>query len=228
MGNSGISYPRFAEPVSDRSDGHCHARLFYSRSNKRPRHLPPQVPRDTIARIHFFHVKEEFLKVLRNQPELPERFCNLSIYPDLSAEEKGNTIQMGILKIILKLSARTRLGTPWSPATFLLLKRKAREDNDRKWYLHCGLRTLVKESSLPRTESSSSERFPFAIVIMAVSSFLSQVLVASGCFYCDIAPPFVRSLPPGIINIGIFVRYGYLFYSVYYVTTEHMEPTLGT
>lgn len=51
----------------------------------KPRHLPSHVSRDTIARINFFAVKEEFLKILRSQPELPERFQNLSIYPDLSA-----------------------------------------------------------------------------------------------------------------------------------------------
>lgn len=51
----------------------------------KPRHLPSHVPRDTIARIHYFPVKEDFLKALRAQPELPERFQNLSIFPDLSA-----------------------------------------------------------------------------------------------------------------------------------------------
>lgn len=50
-----------------------------------PRHLPQQIPRDTIARIHFYHIKEEFLKALRSQLELPARFKNISIYPDLSA-----------------------------------------------------------------------------------------------------------------------------------------------
>lgn len=51
----------------------------------KPRHLSPQIPRDTIARIHFYHVKEELLKTLRQQPELPERFRDLAIFPDLSA-----------------------------------------------------------------------------------------------------------------------------------------------
>lgn len=51
----------------------------------KPRHLSAQVPRDTIARIHFYPVKEEFLKALRAQPALPDRFRNISIYPDLSA-----------------------------------------------------------------------------------------------------------------------------------------------
>lgn len=46
------------------------------------RHLPSQIPRDT---IHLYPVKEEFLKALRSQPNLLEMFRNLSIYPDLSA-----------------------------------------------------------------------------------------------------------------------------------------------
>lgn len=51
----------------------------------KPKHLSPQVHTDTIARIHFYLVKEELLRVLRSQPELPARFKNISIYPDLSA-----------------------------------------------------------------------------------------------------------------------------------------------
>lgn len=39
----------------------------------KPRHLPSHVARDTITRINFFAVKEDFLKTLRSQPELPER-----------------------------------------------------------------------------------------------------------------------------------------------------------
>lgn len=51
----------------------------------KPKHLSLQVPRDTIARIHFFTTKEEFLKILRSHPDLPDRFRSLSIFPDLSA-----------------------------------------------------------------------------------------------------------------------------------------------
>lgn len=42
-------------------------------------------PRDIIARIHFFHVKDDFPRALRKAPTLPERFQQLCIYPDLSA-----------------------------------------------------------------------------------------------------------------------------------------------
>lgn len=51
----------------------------------KPRNISAQAPRDTIARIHFYHVKDEFLRALRRNPELPDRFSQLSIYPDLSA-----------------------------------------------------------------------------------------------------------------------------------------------
>lgn len=51
----------------------------------KPKNIPPHLPRDTIARIHFFHIKDEFLKTLRKAPDLPDRFRQLAIYPDLSA-----------------------------------------------------------------------------------------------------------------------------------------------
>lgn len=51
----------------------------------KPRHLGSQIPRDTLARVHFFHIKEYFLKMLKDPPELPDRFKNISTYPDLFA-----------------------------------------------------------------------------------------------------------------------------------------------
>lgn len=51
----------------------------------KPAHLPFHSPRDTIARIHFFQVKDEFLRSLRKITEFLERFRALSIFPDLSA-----------------------------------------------------------------------------------------------------------------------------------------------
>lgn len=59
--------------------------LLIDRIHRLPKHLSPQTLRETIARIHLFTTKEEFLKILRSQPELPDRFRNLSIFPDLSA-----------------------------------------------------------------------------------------------------------------------------------------------
>lgn len=46
----------------------------------KPKHLGPH-----ITRVHFYHVKEDFLKTLRMQPELPDKFKSISISPDLSA-----------------------------------------------------------------------------------------------------------------------------------------------
>lgn len=51
----------------------------------KPKTVASHLSRDTIARIHFFHVKDEFLKALRKTQDLPERFKQLAIYPDLSA-----------------------------------------------------------------------------------------------------------------------------------------------
>lgn len=50
----------------------------------KPKHLGPQVPRDTLARVHFFHIKEDFLRSLRKLTDIPERFKFISTYPELS------------------------------------------------------------------------------------------------------------------------------------------------
>lgn len=51
----------------------------------KPKNLLTHSPRDTIAQIHFFHIKDEFLSSLRRNTEIPERFKSLSIFLDLSA-----------------------------------------------------------------------------------------------------------------------------------------------
>lgn len=51
----------------------------------KPKNLSAHSSRDVIARIHFFQTKDNFLRALRSNPQLPERFQHLSIYPDLSA-----------------------------------------------------------------------------------------------------------------------------------------------
>lgn len=51
----------------------------------KPKNIPPQSPRDTLARIHFFHIKDQFLRDIKAVANLPDRFQQISIYPDLSA-----------------------------------------------------------------------------------------------------------------------------------------------
>lgn len=51
----------------------------------KPKNIPSQALRDTIACIHFYHVKDDLLRALCRLPDLPAKFSQLSIYSDLSA-----------------------------------------------------------------------------------------------------------------------------------------------
>ncbi|XP_056377033.1 uncharacterized protein LOC130273762 [Hyla sarda] len=50
----------------------------------RSRNIDPSVPRDVIARFHFFKTKENILQAMRHTKELPERFKHINIFIDLS------------------------------------------------------------------------------------------------------------------------------------------------
>lgn len=50
----------------------------------KPHFLPAATPRDVIARIHFFHVKDMLMAAARKLKELPEPFSSFAIYADIS------------------------------------------------------------------------------------------------------------------------------------------------
>ncbi|CAH2324920.1 Hypothetical predicted protein [Pelobates cultripes] len=52
---------------------------------RRPQHLLPSTERDVIARIHFFHVKEQIVGVSRTAG-MPDPYGHIKIFADLSAE----------------------------------------------------------------------------------------------------------------------------------------------
>lgn len=50
----------------------------------KPKALPDSTPRDVIARIHFFHVKEDLMQTARKLAQLPEPFHRVKLFADLS------------------------------------------------------------------------------------------------------------------------------------------------
>lgn len=50
----------------------------------KPSFLPDQSPRDVIARIHFYHVKDQLMRYARQNPALPGQFAGTVLYADLS------------------------------------------------------------------------------------------------------------------------------------------------
>lgn len=51
---------------------------------QKPSHLPASVPRDTLARLHYFHAKERIICATRSLPQLLEPFTQISLYNDIS------------------------------------------------------------------------------------------------------------------------------------------------
>lgn len=49
----------------------------------KPEGLLETVPRDAIIRVHFFHIKEEMMQIIRRSPALPEPYQNLKMFADL-------------------------------------------------------------------------------------------------------------------------------------------------
>ncbi|CAH2274640.1 Hypothetical predicted protein [Pelobates cultripes] len=84
---------------------------------QRPSHLPTTAARDVIARVHFFHAKERIIRANRNKG-MPEKYHNIKIFSDLSAE----TLQFRKSVAQITLSLRTQgLSYRWGyPAKLLV------------------------------------------------------------------------------------------------------------
>lgn len=50
----------------------------------KPKSIPESAPRDVIARIHFYHIKEELMQTARKLPQLPDPFHQVHLFADLS------------------------------------------------------------------------------------------------------------------------------------------------
>ncbi|CAH2322456.1 Hypothetical predicted protein [Pelobates cultripes] len=63
------------------------AMLLLDRAHRipKPQHLPPSVPRDVILCAHYHHIKEIILKQSRNNKNIPSKYTDIKIFPDLSA-----------------------------------------------------------------------------------------------------------------------------------------------
>lgn len=50
----------------------------------KPRGVPELAPRDVIARMHIFHIKEGLMQVSRKASQLPDPYQKVKLYADLS------------------------------------------------------------------------------------------------------------------------------------------------
>lgn len=50
----------------------------------KPSHLPENLPRDVLTRVHFYHTKEQLMAAFRKNSQPPERFSRIQLFADLS------------------------------------------------------------------------------------------------------------------------------------------------
>lgn len=50
----------------------------------KPAHLPDNIPRDVLMRVHFFHMKEQFMLAFRKNAQPPEQYTTIQVFADLS------------------------------------------------------------------------------------------------------------------------------------------------
>lgn len=89
----------------------------------KPKFLPDSVPRDVIARIHFFHVKDDLMRFSRKNHPLPAPYSDISVYADLS---QHTMLARKKLSSITKLLQNHKIPYSWGFPTKLLIVKDNR------------------------------------------------------------------------------------------------------
>uniref|UniRef100_A0A8C5M9B1 Uncharacterized protein n=1 Tax=Leptobrachium leishanense TaxID=445787 RepID=A0A8C5M9B1_9ANUR len=99
--------------------------LLLDRAHRLPKakHLSPDVPRDVIVRVHFYHIKESLMSAARKGPALPTPYANLLLFADLSAMTLAKRREfLPLTKLLRNHEVAYRWGFP----TKLLIWREGR------------------------------------------------------------------------------------------------------
>lgn len=83
----------------------------------KPKFLPDTAPRDTLARIHYYHVKERGMAAAKRSPAVPEEFNGISLYADISQQTGLNRKKLAPLTKILRNNSIIYRWGFWSPGT---------------------------------------------------------------------------------------------------------------
>lgn len=111
----------------------------------KPQHIPAKLPRDIIARIHYYRVKEKLMYITRGAAQLPECMQGLSFFANLSTHTMQRRHK---LMTITKPLRNHNIPCRWNyPATLIIIKGE-----QEFWVatLEEGLRLLEKWRILTR------------------------------------------------------------------------------
>lgn len=79
----------------------------------KPPHLLDNIPRDVLMRVHFFHIKEQFMMAFRKNQQPPEQYSSIQLFADLLqfTMQKGNSL-LPITKALRNHDITYRWGYP--------------------------------------------------------------------------------------------------------------------
>lgn len=125
----------------------------------KPAFLPAALPRDVLARVHYFHTKESAMKAMRAAPPLGEQFTGISLYTDLSQATIQNRRNLiSITKALRNHNIRYQWGAP----SKLIVTHK--EKQHVILTLDAGLRLLREWNIVPdTTQLDPNSKQPFRI-----------------------------------------------------------------
>lgn len=67
----------------------------------KPKFLPDRAPRDALARIHYYHVKERVMAAAKQNPVVTDDISGISLYTDISQQTALNRKKLNPLTKIL-------------------------------------------------------------------------------------------------------------------------------
>ncbi|XP_069610864.1 zinc finger protein 850-like [Ranitomeya imitator] len=164
----------------------------------KPSGLGPSVPRDVLARIHFYEMKEDFLQALRKNPTLPERFAHISVFPDLSPDSVmlpdlapesippggGNTASPSATDSdleVMRRSQKLQRSVRWDVSAAVILSRDSRDGTSQHRILLPDHMT-VTSSQVLRTEQPYMWCAALQLEVSAISDLLSGNLLSKKIF----------------------------------------------
>lgn len=121
----------------------------------KPTHLPETTARDTIIRIHFFHIKERLMWATRNSAEYPHPYTKLSFYADLS---QYTMLKHKNLSTITKPLRNHQITYKWGHSVKLVITREDKSFTIRP--VEEGLSILRQWGSLEPREYNNNVTAP--------------------------------------------------------------------
>lgn len=108
----------------------------------KPSFLSDQIPRDVIARIHFYHIKDQLMQYARQHPALPDLFAGIALYADLSQATltaRHNLVPITKIlhnhKILYKWGLPAKLLLEMHNESHAITSPEKRMELLRKWHL---------------------------------------------------------------------------------------------